>query len=564
MSTTPPFFKIPHDNFAKLQTSSTVNSRFNAYIYKHKLYIREKNNSRPGYHSIRCTSCVNDQIQTVKADYTTTSSYIRHYQKHHPGVPVTERALQTATEALCDSNKSKTTPWTRAAEATSRKTTGRFENAVYRELLVQFMIESNCAFRLVELKSFRNFVSYCSNSARSITRFTIRRGIRRQYQEMFPRIKTRLISHVDGGGTVSLTLDAWTSSNNTPFLGITAHFLEKITWSFQSLLIGFEPLAGSHTSENLAKVTHKVVQKFGIENAVHTITSDNASVNVAMFRILEGLLPRFTVGDGHIRCMAHVINLAAQTVLETLKANCNVSELYLAESNEISTKTDIGSSLKIARCIVAKIRSSKILWEALKNQASAENIKPLRPLLDMKVRWNSTYDMLERLIYLKPAINNLCKTNTYLSSKGLVLDESDWKFIKRLRDILWIFVRGTKDLSGSSYPTLARQLPYYVHIMAKLEKEVVEEAMENSYEYENPLWAAVDEAWNVMRNYYNKTGSVQNIATILDPRAKLKTFANLSWDDEDINTAKGHINFIYSVYYAHANPPETGKPTTFD
>jgi len=34
---------------------------------------------------------------------------------------------------------------------------------------------------------------------------------------------------VQHGGRISLTLDAWTSSTQIPFLGITPHYIEPVT-----------------------------------------------------------------------------------------------------------------------------------------------------------------------------------------------------------------------------------------------------------------------------------------------------------------------------------------------
>ena len=56
---------------------------------------------------------------------------------------------------------------------------------------------------------------------------------------------------------------------------------------------------------------------------VRAITADNASVNTKMLHLLQNDLTGFSVRDGHVRCMAHIINLSAQEMFNHLKAKNN-------------------------------------------------------------------------------------------------------------------------------------------------------------------------------------------------------------------------------------------------
>lgn len=54
------------------------------------------------------------------------------------------------------------------------------------------------------------------------------------------------------------------------------------------------------------------------------MTTDNASNNITFLKAVEDELSKksihFNSEDMHVRCLAHVMNLAAQQVLTTLKA----------------------------------------------------------------------------------------------------------------------------------------------------------------------------------------------------------------------------------------------------
>lgn len=66
---------------------------------------------------------------------------------------------------------------------------------------------------------------------------------------------------------LSFTVDAWTSKNQLPFLGISVHWINK-KWELQSLTLDFCLLSGQHSGENLAQQFLKVLEDFNIETKV--------------------------------------------------------------------------------------------------------------------------------------------------------------------------------------------------------------------------------------------------------------------------------------------------------
>ena len=71
-------------------------------------------------------------------------------------------------------------------------------------------------------------------------------------------------------GKISFTLDAWTSPNCIPFLGITAHWISK-EWKLKEILVDFHKLLGSHSGENLADTFVKSYKEFNIFSKVFII-----------------------------------------------------------------------------------------------------------------------------------------------------------------------------------------------------------------------------------------------------------------------------------------------------
>jgi hypothetical protein len=61
-------------------------------------------------------------------------------------------------------------------------------------------------------------------------------------------------------------------------MAITGYFID-LDWNYQEVLLGFEPLHGTHTGANLSIVLLEKLQKHEIINQVLTITTDNTSNN---------------------------------------------------------------------------------------------------------------------------------------------------------------------------------------------------------------------------------------------------------------------------------------------
>ncbi|KFY93500.1 hypothetical protein V500_03679, partial [Pseudogymnoascus sp. VKM F-4518 (FW-2643)] len=152
-----------------------------------------------------------------------------------------------------------------------------------------------------------------------------------------------------------------------------------------------------------------VTDSFEITGAIFTCTRDNASANTVMLSEFEKLAGErqtsiqqpwtFTVKEGDVRCIAHIINLAVQAALKSLKASPDTeTEAYWCEQGLARIPQRINSS------------STKVSATLEKKQIKAAGQKPRQLSLDMPVRWNSTYYMLETALKLRIPITAVCTT----------------------------------------------------------------------------------------------------------------------------------------------------------
>lgn len=73
--------------------------------------------------------------------------------------------------------------------------------------------------------------------------------------------------------------------------------------------------------------------------------------------------------------------------------------------------------------------------------------------------------MIERILYLRHALERLIRLEEKLGPSGFFLSVNDWSMLEKLREILEIFVLATTRVSATRYPTLQLQLPYFTLLL---------------------------------------------------------------------------------------------------
>lgn len=105
-------------------------------------------------------------------------------------------------------------------------------------------------------------------------------------------------------------------------MAITGYFLDQ-DWNYCEVLLGFKPLYGSHTGENLSKTVLQLLEDHGIADRVLSVTTDNASSNNSMIESIQEVIQSQTLTNTsifRISCISHVIQLSLNDLLGKLKA----------------------------------------------------------------------------------------------------------------------------------------------------------------------------------------------------------------------------------------------------
>ena len=160
------------------------------------------------------------------------------------------------------------------------------------------------------------------------------------------------------------------------FLGVTVHWIDR-EWNLRNTLLDLAPLYGPHTGVNLCAAFESVCADFGVLEKLLAVTTDNAASNNRFITQLESdCLPNgieFRKGENHVRCVAHVINLAVQALLQALRSEPPDSEedfLEVADSG-----LDLSHCVQRLRRLVVNIRGSPQRREKFEHQCERSQVQ---------------------------------------------------------------------------------------------------------------------------------------------------------------------------------------------
>ncbi|OAV92119.1 hypothetical protein PTTG_27750 [Puccinia triticina 1-1 BBBD Race 1] len=277
------------------------------------------------------------------------------------------------------------------------------------------------------------------------TRKMVSKAIHLLYVTVQEELCQELKNHT---GAIYLGFDAWQAPNGFDMMRAVIYQLKEDNngeMKLEATPLDFVQLKEHHTGQYLARMVQFIVQKFGLENRICGIVSDNASNNATMINELNNLnWPRFNGDASWIRCFAHILNLIVKAILRPFakqsaggatNSNCSDDEEQPHEminsfddtetnsdsdhENDLSYATDMldgelqpGEELTLAnicelndedvndvfRAIATKLKKSpnskqKFLEICQENECkNPHNIE-----CDVPTRWNSTYTQISSI-----------------------------------------------------------------------------------------------------------------------------------------------------------------------
>ncbi|KAK9902314.1 hypothetical protein M0R45_001735 [Rubus argutus] len=368
------------------------------------------------------------------------------------------------------------------------------------EKCIEYIIKDELPFRHVEKEGFRGFCYEMQPRWKPMNRKQIAKGV----YERFQFEKAKLLSQLRENETrISITTDTWTSIQNINYLVLTAHFMDS-NWTLHKRIINFCTIT-SHKGDAIGRVVDQCLRSWEITK-VFTITMDNASANdVAVTYMKRRLNTCKTLMFGgeflHLRCACHIINLIVKDGIKELEDGIAAIWNCVKYIRSSSQRLD-------------KFRE----FSVLENMRSNANVP-----LDVIIRWNSTYLMLEAALKYEQVFGRMADEDmqfrAYFEESGRIgpPSEENWRDAEAFTVFLKRFYDATVKLSAWKSVTANLVFAEMIGLQTEIDKHM-QSADPVLKRVATSMKAKFDKYWGS----FESVNKIIMIANVLDPRYKLQ------------------------------------------
>ncbi|XP_077063574.1 E3 SUMO-protein ligase ZBED1-like [Siphateles boraxobius] len=269
---------------------------------------------------------------------------------------------------------------------------------------------------------------------------------RQHFSESYiPNLYTKVCDEVIQGlmsaERVAITSDGWTSCTTESYITVTCHFIDN-KWQMKNHVLQTRVLGDTHSGVNIGQVLRSACEEWGILDKAPALVTDNAS-NMIKAGEEAGLSP-------HIKCFAHTLNLTTQDGLKIA-----------------ATERLLGR----VRRIVSFFHRNAVATTVLKEKQGLLGLPHHKLKADVKTRWNSSFEMLERFLEQQAAVmaTLLDKKVRKGSCDVHTLSESDLLAAEQMVSLLAPLKSATTLMCEEKQPTVSIIAPLRIKLLAHFE-----------------------------------------------------------------------------------------------
>ncbi|CAN0442995.1 unnamed protein product, partial [Ascophyllum nodosum] len=284
----------------------------------------------------------------------------------------------------------------------------------WKDVLIRFIVMTNQPISVVDNKFFRDMVRTLKGKA-SIPQ---RRVLIARMEELLVDLQGSVATMLTGQ-YVSMTTDGWTSRANESYISFTVVYVND-DWKMVTLALSCSKKQGSTKGEDLAISIETMIKNHGLTGHVVVCNTDCEPSMVKAGRILtdDAVLM-------HVGCTCHRIKCVTALVFDG---------------------PGVKKSMALARAVVTRYTKSSQAAGRLQELCGIVGIIPLRVIQDVETRWWSTQSMVERLVYLRRAV----ELHESLDNVAPLLGPVDWNVLELLEPVLAPFMYVQKKLESNN------------------------------------------------------------------------------------------------------------------
>lgn len=399
--------------------------------------------SNPGY--AFCTLCSSSTKVKVKRTRGNTTNLALHLRVEHSVKEPVDAATVNRKKAKFISTLGGTAePCSPAFQASADA------------LLAQFFIANCLAFNVTDSESFLAFTHHLTNGAYvPAGRFKLTNTIDTMYHAMIDVLITDVKDN-----TISITTDAATLDNGQSYIAITAHYLTQ-HMVMRDVTLCVQRLTQSHTGEYVSDLLDMTLAKWQAEDRCFACVTDNGANFVKAARLA-------TKVQDELRCACHTLQLAVKenflsdALLTQLCKDAQHIVVVIRRSHLLSTELMDIQKLEAAAAAVD---------EAPDSGAPGAVITPSRALklaLNVETRFNSFNILFSRLLEVRSAVEQVCRTHA-TDFSGRALTPEQWDMISEISAVLTPVQELITTLEECQTPSLSLLIPLIMqlcHVLA--------------------------------------------------------------------------------------------------
>ena len=266
-------------------------------------------------HFWRCGHCRGVELYAI---HDSSKSVLRHLKREHPTLPTDDDSSEIRSMSSRASSLPPSSPPPIESSGIHQTLVTSLAVERFRMLLLRWIVTMHLALSVVANDQFRALIVYVAPSLKDYlvsAGNTIRRWILQEYEKGKKSVQAKL---AESKSRVHLSFDLWSAPfSKQGYCAVVAHWLDEDDGelSVRNSLIALPRMKGSHTGENIADELIAVIEDYDLASRVGFFIADNVSVNDKAIRLV---LERFQLGDfgtRRVRCMGHIVNLAAKAFI---------------------------------------------------------------------------------------------------------------------------------------------------------------------------------------------------------------------------------------------------------